>query len=252
VSALDDYWRATADELGARFQKMRTAHNDSDVKGAANEQIVADFLRENIGRQRVATNSTIIDADGQRSDEVDIAVLNDNQPLWTGPNAQLLIAEGVDAVYQVKARLSTTEIGRIVTNARSVKRLLRPLGLNNIARASESDGPRFIDRVPYFAFAFESEITLETARATLTESLANDPYEMQPDAVFVLDRGVLINVGDNKGMIKIGPVDTARGFQLVESESDPLAFMLWCHFLMVPHILQLTHPIIRYSPFRRL
>lgn len=50
----------------------------------------------------MALNWSIIDADEHRSDEIDVAVLNENQPLWTGGHGQLLIAEEVDIVCHVK------------------------------------------------------------------------------------------------------------------------------------------------------
>ena len=67
------------------------------MKGTANEDILSRFLSQQTGARRIAARSAIIDHLGGRSDEVDVVVLNDSQPFWTGESGQLLIAEGVDA-----------------------------------------------------------------------------------------------------------------------------------------------------------
>jgi hypothetical protein len=250
VGLLEEYWNRNAAELRARFEKTRAAHTDSDVKGSANEGILADFLRENTGATRVALNSQVIDADGRRSDEVDVVVLNENQPLWTGDHGQLLIAEGVDAVYQVKALLTVAELKRAIKNGRSVKQLFRPLGAGSLASATESDGPRFIDHIPFFVFAYESKVGPERAIEILTEEFKDSPWEAQLDGVFILGAGSVVNVGDNNGMFKVGPI-TSRGFNKAEG-LPALAMMLWCHHLFVHRIVHFRHPLQRYHPFVRL
>lgn len=226
MGALEDYWDGSAAELRASFEKTRAAHSDSSVKGSANEQILSDFLRENTGATRVALNSSVIDADEHRSDEVDVAVLNENQPLWTGDHGhgQLLIAEGVDAVYQAKARLTVNELRRALKNGRSVKQLFRPLGRGSWGKATDSDGPRFIDRIPFFVFAYESVVAPEKAIEILTEQFEGTSWDAQPDGVFILGAWSIVNVGDNRGVLKIGP-PASSGFNKVEGLPS-LAMML--------------------------
>jgi hypothetical protein len=225
-------------------------HRDSAVKGSANEAILADFLRENTGATRVALNSEVIDADGRRSDEVDVVVLNENQPLWTGDPGQLLIAEGVDAVYQVKALLTVAELRRAIKNGRSVKQLLRPLGVGSLVSATDSDGPRFIDHIPFFVFAYESKVPPEKAIEILTDEFEDSPWEAQPDGVFILGSWSVVNVGDNNGMLKIGPSGSS-GFNKAKGV-PALAMMLWCHHLFVHRVVHFRHPLQRYHPFVRL
>jgi hypothetical protein len=247
VGVLEDYWNDSAEELRKSFEKKRHAHKDSAVKGSANEGILADFLRENTGATRVALNSEVIDADGRRSDEVDVVVLNENQPLWTGNHGQLLIAEGVDAAYQVKALLTVAELKRAIKNGRSVKQLARPLGAGSWASATDSDGPRFIDHIPFFVFAYESKIRPEKAIEVLTGELKDSPWEAQPDGVFILGSWSVVNVGDNNGMLKIGPSGSS-GFNKAE-RLPALAMMLWCHHLFVHRVVHFRHPLQRYHPF---
>jgi hypothetical protein len=251
MGAIDDFWSAGAGELRSNFERARIAHIDSAIKGGLNEQILATFLRQNLGVQRIALKSAIIDAEDHRSDEVDVSVVNENQPLWTGDLHQLLIAEGIDAVYQVKARLSTDELRRAIANAKSVKKLFRPLGSGSVARASDSDGPRFIDRIPFFIFGYTSNISAESALKLLGDELADIPWDQQPDGIFLLDGWSIINVGDNAGSLKVGPPE-ARGLNVVDGQYSSLATMLWCHTMFVHRAIHTQHPLVRYQPFRKL
>jgi hypothetical protein len=108
-----------ARNLRAEFERLRSAQKDSAVKGAGNEMIVGQFLEQHLQPRRVVYNSSIIDAKGGQSDEVDVAVCNFEQPFITGDRAQLLLVEGVDVVVQVKAMLNTTEIKRRAASPRS-------------------------------------------------------------------------------------------------------------------------------------
>lgn len=247
MGVIDDYWARSSGALAATFERTRASQKDPSVKGTANEQTLADFLRENTGVPRVALRSSIIDGDGRRSDEVDVTVVNENQPLWTGDDGQLLIAEGVDAVYQVKARLTSDELRRAIKNGQSVKDLFRPLGDGSIATATEIDGTRFIDHIPFFIFAYESALSLGSALKILGSDLAGSRWEAQPDGVFVLNSWSAVNVADNQGALKIGPLDVV-GFHGVNSGSS-LATMLWCHHLFVHRIVHFRHPLQRYHPF---
>ena len=245
VGAIDEFWNAGAQALQGSFNRTRKAHTDPSIKGGANEETLGDFLRENISPHRIALRSSIIDADGQRSDEVDVSVINEYQPLWTGDREQLLIAEGVDAVYQVKARLSAGELRRAIKNAESVKRLRRYAA--GMISANEPDTDRFIHRIPFFTFAYTSNISADAAVKLLTDEFEGTPWHQQPDGVFVLDEWSVVNVGGNDGTLRVDPPE-ARGFNVIHGHSA-LATMLWCHCVFVQRIVYLTHPIQRYSPW---
>lgn len=125
VGVIEEYFEQHGKELTARFARIRAAHQDSHVKGGANEAAVAELLRQHLADRRIVTNSSILDTRGELSNEVDVAVCNSYQPFLTAEGEQLLIVEGVDAAVQVKARLTATELERLVSNAASVKRLER-------------------------------------------------------------------------------------------------------------------------------
>ena len=247
MGAIDDFWGEGAGALRSNFERTRRAQTDPGIKGGANEKILGDFLGENIGARRIALKSSIIDSEGRRSDEVDVSVINEYQPLWTDDREQLLIAEGVDAVYQVKARLSAEELRRAIKNARSVKQLIRQAGKGSTTFATNADVDRFINRIPFFIFAYTSNISAEATYRLLTEELADTPWDQQPDGVFVLDEWSLVNVAKNDGALTVNPPEV-KGFGRVRGRSS-LASMLWCHCVFVPRI---THLCTRYGITARL
>ncbi|ORW32705.1 hypothetical protein AWC19_25320 [Mycobacterium palustre] len=224
--------------------------SDSHIKGGANEQALAKFLQENLGAQRVAVNSSIIDPSGAQSDEVDVTVVNQWQPLWTGDSEQMLIAHGVEAAYQVKARLSTEELRRAMRNARSVKKLQRRPGVGGeVFVKTPADLARFVERIPYFVFAYESNMSAAAAIKLVREEFEDTPWEEQPDGIFVLDGWAAINIANNDGCQRMSP-SRHRGLVQTEDDVPSLVRMLWTHYMTVPHIFYREHPVRQYHPFR--
>lgn len=122
MSAIDDYWARASEGLRADFDRLRSAHDDSHVKGTGNEEIVGRFLHENFSPRRVVVNSTVIDPTGSKSNEVDIALCNDEQPFMRAGRAELLIAEGVDAVVEghSASRMDRLTLGQLLASMNRV------------------------------------------------------------------------------------------------------------------------------------
>lgn len=249
VSAISDFWAHGGVELRARFERTRKTQRDSHIKGGANERSLAQLLQENLGAQRVAVNSSIIDPTGRQSDEVDVAVVNEFQPLWTGDSEQILIAHAVEAVYQVKARLRTDELRRAMKNARSVKQLRRRPGIGGeVYTKAQPDLARFVERIPYFVFAYESNVSGAAAITLIQDEFGDTPWAEQPDGIFILDGWAAINIAKNDGSQRMSPPEH-RGFVLTEDDLPSLVRMLWTHHMSVPRILYREHPIRQYHPF---
>jgi len=243
MGVIDEYLQRSGRILREEFDRIRSAHRDSDVKGAANERIVADVLAEAFHSRVVVTNSSVIDSDERRSNEIDVALCNDYQPFMTRHRrGELLLVEGVDAVIQVKAILTTRELARLVDNCRSVKSLKRTASHGEQVFAQMHDVPSFVERIPYFCFCFGSALSAPTVLQHLTEALADVPSEEQPDGVFVLDKFSLVNVRENKGSLKV--VDENRGVLLVDLE--PLSGLIFALYLTMRVMPRRIHPLLRY------
>lgn len=245
MGAVDEFWSQGVGALRSNFERARATQTDSGIKGGANERILGSFLSESVGAQRIAVKSSIIDSGGRRSDEVDVSILNEYQPFWTGDSEQLLIAEGVDAVYQSKAILSKHELRRAITNARSVKKLIRQAGKGSQTFAVQADVSRFVNRIPYFVFGYTTEVSKDAALGLLNDELADTPHEDRPDGVFLLGGWSLVNIGNNDGAFTADVPPGTSGFVSMGGRSS-LAWMMWCHHIFVPRIVHLMHPIRHY------
>ena len=245
MSVVNDFWSEKAKELRSQFDQARIKHTDSSIKGGINEDILADFLDENFAPRWTARRSTIIDSTGRRSDEVDIALCNEYQPF---PNRErpLLIAEGVDAVVQVKARLTTTEIDRMVKNCQTVKWLTRVFSEHDATYSNRHDYKAMAKRIPYFCFCYESEITAETAGKRLVEACGTFHKPFQFDGLFVLDRFEIVNVRDNKGLIQVH--DNVTGFVMDPRPEAAFTNFLWTLYSAPPKVQRVRHPILKYGP----
>src|SRR6266498_2107400 len=144
------------------YEGIRKTHKDPDVKGTVNEGIVAEFLTKHMAGRGIAKNSEIIDSYGDRSDECDVCVCNEDQP-FHATSGDVLIAEGVDCVIQVKGCLTGTEIDRTIKNCRSVKQLRRRAREGELTHTHKDDIKYHLERIPYFVLALSSRVSLETA-----------------------------------------------------------------------------------------
>jgi hypothetical protein len=185
--------------LQKRFEAARATVTDSDVKGSLNENLIAEFLRDIVPNWFVSVNSQIMDSDDQTSDEIDICVCNEHQ-FYVQPSGGLLIAEGVDFVIQVKAVATSDEIVRIIKNCISIKSLKRASDDGDTVFSPGHIPPEWFNYIPYICFVFSSQLAEETILKKLNEQCSTVQLEHQPDAVFVLDRGMTyINCRDGRG-----------------------------------------------------
>lgn len=184
----------------------------------------------------------MIAASGSRSDEIDIAICNQDQPFLTGDHQQMLLVEGVGAVVQVKARLSSTEIERAVANAARVKALVRSAREGDTAFGKAEDMPHFLDRVPYVVFAFETELGPNTVVERLRD--ASGESTSQIDALFVLDRGAVWNLRENQGTIRV--IGDYEGFHWIELGDETLVHFMRTLAAIVIRVRRYQSPLLSY------
>lgn len=191
-SKVDKYLIKQSNILNASIEDIKESLSDSDVKGGKNENILYQFLLNNYHAHDIKTNSEIIDSFGNYSSEVDIVISNEYQPFKSHP----LIAEGVDIVIQVKGTITTSEISRIISNCKSVKKLTRRFhDTDRYVISDFTDYEAYITRIPYVVFAFSSQVTIEYLTKKFCEKQEDGIQDSNlfPDAIFILDRGMLIN-----------------------------------------------------------
>lgn len=133
-------------------------------------------------------------------------------------------------------------------NARSVKQLERHPGKGTQVHGTLEDFPRFVDRVPFFVFAYESNVSGDAAITLVKDEFQDTPWHEQPDGIFVLDDWAAINIPNNDGANRVWPPER-RGLVLPGDELPSLVHMLWNHYMTVPLIQYSKHPVRLYHPF---
>jgi hypothetical protein len=187
---IDEYFNLIQRELELRLELSRLQNTDTEAKGVAAELFLGEILQRYLEPSRPTYRRQIIDSTGASSGEVDLIFCN-----WAQPSVrtELLLAEGVDYAVGVKSVLTKPEIRSLTKNAESVKKLERRLGAGEFAYASDEAGKLFIDRIPYVGFALGSRLSFTMAHKYVVECTSESDPELQPDAVFILGRGAMIN-----------------------------------------------------------
>ena len=112
-----------------------------------------------------------------------------------------------------------------------------------------SDMNRFGIHPPWFLFAFESQLSLNTILDKVRASRPADAPEVNYmlDAVFALDRGWCINLGDGCGSFAIMGDDGNRlaGWVARESNNVLFDFLAWLSLVM-PRFLRFQPILARY------
>jgi hypothetical protein len=118
--------------------------------------------------------------------------------------------------------------------------------------ADAEDWSRYLLRRPFFAFAYEDNRTLEVVQKNLEDWVGTNgvPEEEQIDALFILNRGVIVNLGSGSGVIEKTDTngDLVSGF--VRSETSAVFSQLITWLSQVCPSFASLHPILlRYSVF---
>jgi len=242
MSKIDAYFQSLERQLRDDFARRRAMVSDSEVKGHANERAVGGFIEKYLQPLKVVYNAQIIDSFGGNSDEIDISACNGDQP---APETELIIAEGVSFAIQVKAILDDHELDRIQQNADRVKRLYRRTTPSDIVYALPIDIPFYVDRVPYFVFAFESKLTLATALERAETKFNRGPPELRPDGIFIMDRGAILTA---RSALDSTANDGNRRLQALEFGNRTLMNFLQ-HLHMVSRVIRRSQsPLVHYFP----
>ncbi|MEV8268615.1 DUF6602 domain-containing protein [Microbacterium sp. NPDC076911] len=199
-----------AEELTLRsaLDRARADFDHRGVRGDALERAVRHFLSGHLPRKYAVGTGETIDRLGHRSSQLDVVVLNDEQPfVHELDTSGLYLIEGVAAVGEIKTRLGTTELVDILAKGQRLREIQPTIAAGADMRGQPSDIIRFVDSVPYFALAIESSLTPETILEKLREAPDVQAWSgnLLPalDALFVLDAGVLFQFWGRVGSITI-------------------------------------------------
>ncbi|MCX5864867.1 MAG: hypothetical protein NTW42_07315 [Deltaproteobacteria bacterium] len=244
--------QAVQKRLEASLEEIRASHSHRGNRGSVAEVVVRAFLREYLPPDNRVGEGEIIDSKEHISTQLDIVITNPNHPYINDlKEPGLFLIEGVAAAGEVKTNLNSKDIDTLIQSCISYKNLQIIHQAGTQIYSNDSDIKRFIDHRPYFVFAFESQITIETIHSKLDDYYAenNTPVENQIDAVFCLDRGAIINFGDGQGALKWSKPNQSSvpGIHIVEFGPDNvlLSLLSWLS-ISIQRITLFHSPLVDY------
>lgn len=188
---------ATSDSMLAELRAIRAGFSHTGVVGTSVEEIVSKILNSRLPGSARAVAGQVIDHAGVRSRQMDVVIYDASRtPMLFASSVgtqNLVPAEGVIAVVEVKTKLTPGELRKSAENCKSVKRLNRSaLATHQILKEFNLYGQRWI--VPpifYSVFAFESDgLYAEALNDEIDQGIR---LEDRIDSLVCLDRGVCLN-----------------------------------------------------------
>jgi hypothetical protein len=250
VRQVIDVWQA---RLSASLEATRAKFEHAGNKGEGMEAAFRAFLRESLPPKYRVGHGEVIDHAGRRSSQVDIAIVDDDQPFAVGEESQLLIVECVAAAAEVKTTLTTERLADAIAKGRQFKSLAAIPGKAHMLAAPElrghpnADLARYYHRRPFFLFAYENAVAPDRVEAMLTESDAgDDPPPI--DAIFLLGAGSGVNFWNGHGQLHgTRPDGTPMlGWVLTWEPAAVLAQLLFWLLFAMPRFGMRSSPIPPY------
>lgn len=243
-----------AEQMMTELLRIRESFAHGGIRGGEAEATVREFLRKHLPIFCGVGHGEVFNKDGRQSRQTDVVVTNqDHPPLFSDwERANSFIIEGVAAGGEVKTVLqSMDDLQDTFKKGKAFKSILVEPQPQMMMFGTGEDIRRFVYRRPYFAFFFESKLSLGKVKQTL-EEWDNEIREIERpsiDAAFILDRGSVIHFGDGDGTLKIRLPDgtNGRGYH-IQSDADKriLPNMLLWMCTSMPRIRMWTPPIVDY------
>lgn len=213
---LADVLVAAARRMRADFE-MSSPIGHSGSKGSTRELELLSFLRRNLPRSlEVSGSSEIVDSEGNTSGQIDIVVHDPSiAPLYNSGNYQILPAEAVHLVVEVKSKLDLKELRNSLETISSAKRLRK---LSYHKEVDEREKERKGEALPIFGYVFAYDsVNLHGLYSKAKMELSYYPASLRPDAVWVLGIGAynwadlrtgqIQSVANERSLLSVGDID---------------------------------------------
>ena len=181
--------------------------------GDSREDYLKQFLRDqNLIPEKYGisdVSSRVVSKTGHHSEEMDIVIYDkaNNISLLKYDSCEFYPVEWVHGVIQVKSCLRNKKtIKDGLKNISSFKRLKK----NTTAKVS-NNGFEFVSELTRgfgVLFAYSSTLKWETTVNVIKEYMTETPSTHWPNAVVILDKGIILPFNENKGMFLTSEIDT--------------------------------------------
>lgn len=246
-------------QVKLQFEGIRLSQRHPSSKGSNVEHIIREFMKKYLPPNLRIGHGEVIDSYGNRSNQTDVIVVNEYHPFLSDfVHSDVFIAEGVACGGEIKSVLTSNHLGQTLESCTRFKSLRLRVPIGTTTRANPEDRKRFVEHRPYFLFAFKSDLAIETVadRVAAYHSKQQLPIEQQLDAIFLMDRGSIINFGTGGGSFQvITPEGKALSGYVVErgDEKEPTiltVFLIWLSICTPKYMLPYP-PLVNYiTPYR--
>lgn len=248
---LADLVANAAEIMKLDLARIRLATKHAGLKGGAAEEILAKFLKQRLPGSLGITTGHVVDADGRLSKQADVIIYDALRTPILFESAlngwDVVPAEGVVAVIEVKMHLTAADLPSVVANCNSVMQLSRAAYIGPAIQTIDAYGSKWNELPIYYSlFAYESD---SMYASELNELLASHAVSDRIGSVCYLDRGVSLHADLAGGSAALVPVATELA-TLVDI-TTPNALLLWLTALStVVSIGAARRPIdlMRYAP----
>jgi hypothetical protein len=258
MALLDERFADIDRRLAERLKNARSSTTHLGVRGDELAGALGEEIRDHlIDCASFHERCEIRDTRGALSQEVDLVLLNRFHPAFLLKNRpRIFFIEGVLAAAEVKTSLDKGETVECLRKAQAFKRLQSKMTASDLEahNVDNADWDRYLMRRPFFAFAYEDNRNLRTVKKNIEEWIKenNVPKEEQIDAVFVLNRSIIVNLGAGTG---IGAIEIwgekahlLSGFAQKGTSSIFSQLILWLS-LVCPSFTSLDSILLKYASF---
>ncbi len=167
-----------------------------------------------------------------------MVIANEDHPFTFTPDEPgLFFVEGVCAGGEVKSLLTSAQLQTSLESSRKWKKLRINPGKGTMICTNEADRDRFYVCPPYFLIAMESQLSLDAVQQRVANegSFCNAPRGNILDAVFLLDRGWVIDFGSGRGVFQYRSLHdgtSLEGWHRNRSEKVLFDLLAWLHGCM--------------------
>jgi hypothetical protein len=256
MSELDERFADIDRRLAERLKRARSSTRHRGVRGNELGGALGVEIRDHfIDCTSFYENCEVRDTHGSLSQEVDLVFLNRFHPafLLKGQPRAFYI-EGVIAAAEVKTSLDKDETIDCLEKAQAFKRLRARVEGSDL-RAHNVDNPdwyRYLLRRPFFSFAYEDDRNLRTLQKNIEEWVGDNsvPNAEQIDAIFVLNRRLVINLGTGTGAIEVKSTsgNLLSGFVRSSTSSIFSQLIVWLS-KVCPSFTSLDPILLKYTSF---
>lgn len=249
------YFDGQEEKLRAELSSTRATLTHSGNKGQRAEAAFRDFLSDHLPRSMEVGHGETVDRTGAMAGsrggyhQIDVLVISDSHPRFgkiEEPSTYFI--EGVNAGGEVKSNLKLSHIEPAFNQARKFKKLNQVLGAGDLCFSNESDARRFLEKRPYFLFAYESETPLDSiiGRLLELENSRDCGSEDHFDAIFIMGQGAAINLGDGGSSFVMKSADGKNTVGWSKAKGSSLMTLITWLSIVMPSVVKLSPILANY------